>query len=162
MEVTLGAVLLAHIGQNPGNQLNSPLWVHMVSGLGSGLFLFDEYGCPTNRLDNDIRRKGCNFADFDQNVGVAPSTIFDPLRVVYNLDRLVDETGASMGSNNHPLLNPGAGPRLRDGAANENLSGPLGATLIEKLADPTNGIILNAWIDADGQLQGDASTFVNP
>ena len=44
--------LAQHIGANPGNQQNSPYWVHMVAGLGSGLFLFDENGAPVNPLDN--------------------------------------------------------------------------------------------------------------
>ena len=44
-------VLRDDIGLNTGNQNNSPLWVHMVAGLGTGLFLFDEDGCPTNPLD---------------------------------------------------------------------------------------------------------------
>src|SRR5690606_39888007 len=33
-------LLKEHLGQNPGNQLDSPFWVHMAAGLGSGLFLF--------------------------------------------------------------------------------------------------------------------------
>ena len=65
----------------------------------------------------------------------------------------------SNGSNNHPMENPGQGPLLRDGAADPNLSGPLGALLIQKLADP-NGLVLDSWINADGVLEGDASNFV--
>ncbi len=141
-----------HIGQNTGNELNSPLWVHMVSGLGSGAFLFDENGCPVNDLDENEDRIGCG--------GVAPKTSFDPLRVRYNLDRIVDATGQAMGSNNHAFLTPGASP-LRDGATDPNMSGPLGATLIDKLTNPTTGIILDSWIDSNGGLQGDAATFVN-
>jgi hypothetical protein len=59
-------VLQDHIGQNSGNQINSPVWVHQVAGLGTGLFLFDDQGCPTNPLDNDNNRFGCE--------GTAPAT----------------------------------------------------------------------------------------
>jgi hypothetical protein len=146
-------LLQTHIGRNPGNQLNSPLWVHMVAGLGSGLFLFDENGAAVNPLDNDPNRVGSN--------GVAPANSFDPARVVLNLDRIVDETGVSNGSNTHPMLNPGQGPNLRNGAVNPNLSGPLGLDLIRRLTDPVNGIVLDSWLNADGLNQGDASDFVN-
>ena len=64
--------LKLHFGQNPGNQLNSPLWVHMAAGLGSGLFLFDENGCAVNPLDENEDRFGCE--------GVAPATNFAPNR----------------------------------------------------------------------------------
>ncbi len=141
--------LQQHIGRNPGNRLNSPFWVHMVAGLGSGLFLFDEQGCPTNELDTFGNRIGC-----DQ----APATNFNPANVAFNLDRIVDESGASTGSNAHPLLE--TGPNLRDGGSNAAMSGPLGATLIERLADPVNGIVLDSWIDADGASGGQADDFV--
>ncbi|MGE3164948.1 MAG: hypothetical protein AB7O52_08580 [Planctomycetota bacterium] len=141
-----------HIGKNPGNQLNSPYWVHMVAGLGSGMFLFDENGCPVNPLDDNEDRFGCD--------GVAPASNFDPVRVFLDLDRIVDETGRSAGSSNHSLLAPGVGPNLRDGSTNPNMAGPLGATLLEKLAHPLNGIILDSWIDADGDSQGSASIYL--
>lgn len=147
-------LLKQHIGQNPGNQLNSPIWVHMVAGLGSGLFLFDADGAPVNPLDTFAGRKGAG--------GVAPSTIFDPARVTFDLDGVVEANGLANGSNNHPLLNPGFGPTLRDGAADPNMSGPLGATLIELLTDPTQGVVLDSWIDADGQLGGAAGTNMVP
>ena len=146
-------MLRTHIGSNPGNQMNSPLWVHMVSGLGSGLFLFNQDGGPENRLDNNANRVGAN--------GVAPATDFNAGEVAFNLDRIVEPDGVSNGSSNHPMLNPGQGPNLRDGAANTNLSGPLGLTLIQRLTDAINGIVLDSWLDADGQNQGNASNFVN-
>jgi hypothetical protein len=145
-------LLKQHIGQNPGNQLNSPLFVHMVAGLGSGLFLFDANGAPVNPLDTNANRIGCN--------GVAPASNFDPARVALDLDRIVDESGLSYASNNHSMLHPGVGPNMRDGAADPTRPGPFGATLIKRLTDPDNGIVLDSWIDADGLPQGHATDFV--
>jgi len=145
-------LLRNHIGLNPGNQMNSPLWVHMVAGLGSGLFLFDEDGCPENPLDNDNNRAGCN--------GTAPAADYDPADAFFNLDRVVDGTGQSTASSNHPLMMGPPAPNLRDGAANPNLSGPLGATLTQMLTDPTTGWVLDSWFDADGEPGGDASSFL--
>ncbi|MFT5285304.1 MAG: hypothetical protein ACI8TQ_001466 [Planctomycetota bacterium] len=146
-------LLQTHIGKNTGNQLNSPIWVHMVAGLGTGLYLFDEHGCPVNPLDDDDNRVGCD--------GTSPKDNFDINNAVFDLDRLVDTNGDSKGSSNHAMLDPVVAPNLRDGAVNPQLSGPLGATLIERLADPTTGIVLNAWLDADGATQGDADDFVS-
>jgi hypothetical protein len=146
--------LQTHIGSNTGNQLNSPYWVHMVAGLGSGLFLFDEDGCPVNPLDANDDRIGCNL--------VAPATKYDLLRVRLNLDRIVESDGSVNGSNNHCMLEPGQGTPKRDGAANPELAGPMGATLIQKLTDPFNGIVLDSWLDADGAPQGDAATHLGP
>jgi hypothetical protein len=148
-------LLQTHFGSNPGNQMNSPLWVHMVAGLGSGLFLFDQNGGPMNELDDNPNRVGAN--------GVAPSTNFVPGNVAFNLDRIVETDGSSNGSSNHPMLAPGSGVLLRQGAANPNLSGPMGSSLIMRLIDhigPT-GIVLDSWLDADGQTQGQASNYVN-
>jgi hypothetical protein len=145
-------LLQTHIGRNPGNQLNSPLWVHMVSGLGSGLFLFNQNGGPVNPLDTNANRFGAG--------GIAPAFTFDPNDVHTDLDRIVDETGFSYASNNHSMLNPGVGPNLRDGAADPTRPGPLGATLIQQLTDPVGGNVLDSWIDANGALQGDASNYV--
>jgi hypothetical protein len=142
-------LLQTHFGRNTGNTLDSPLFVHMAAGLGSGLYLFDENGCPVNPLDNDDDRKGCD--------GVAPASIFDTTRVAYNLDRIVDEAGVSQGSNNHPMANAQRGQILRQGARNPGLSGPLGAELIRRLVDPQTGIVLDSWIDADGQPRGNAA-----
>ena len=145
-------LLQQHIGQNPGNQLDSPLWVHMVAGLGSGLYLFDENGCAVNPLDDNDDRYGCN--------GNAPADNFNPANVAFNLDRLVETNGQPNSSSNHPLLN---GPTtLRTGAYNTNMAGPLGSDLVRKLTDPTTGIVLDSWIDADGNAHGDASTFMGP
>jgi len=147
-------LLKTHIGQNPSNQLNSPFFVHMVAGLGTGLFLFDENGCPTNPLDADTERFDCNFQ--------APADNFDPLdlNVMYNLDKIVEPTGVSNGSNTHQMLDPGSGPNLRDGSTDPNFSGPLGRTLIELLSDPVNGVVLDSWIDADGASGGDVDDFI--
>lgn len=141
-----------HIGSNPGNQLNSPFFVHQVAGLGSGLFLFDDQGAPVNPLDNNANRAGAG--------GVAPSANFDPNRVALNLDRVVGENGVSNASSNHALLDGSPTPNLRDGATDPNMAGPLGMTLLEMLADPVNGRVLDSWIDADGNLGGDAATHV--
>jgi hypothetical protein len=146
-------LLAGHIGRNTGNQIDSPLWVHMVSGLGSGLFLFDENGCPVNPLDDNDNRFGCE--------GVSPADRFAVGNVAYNLDRIVEPTGVPNASNNHQFLEPPV-PNRRDGALDPNLAGPLGATLIRKLTDPLTGIVLDSWIDADGALQGDAPANVPP
>jgi hypothetical protein len=148
------AELQSHIGLNPGNQLDSPLWVHMVAGLGSGLFLFDENGCPVNPLDGDPERKGCD--------GVAPNSVpFSSSRVALDLDRIVEWSGGANSSSNHALLFPALGPSLlRAGASNPTMAGPLGGALIRKLADPVNGVLLDSWLDADGQLRGDAALYV--
>lgn len=146
-------LLAAHIGANTNNAIDSPLWVHMAAGLGSGLFLFDENGCPINPLDDDANRKGCDNG--------APSANFDLGNVALNLDRLVRPNGVPTAGNTHPLLNPGAGPNLRDGAPDPNMSGPLGANLIERLTDPATGIVLDSWLDSDGAPRGDASTHLD-
>ncbi len=150
-------LLRDEIGRNPGNQRNSPFWVHMVSGLGSGLFLFDQNGCPVNPLDQNADRIGCN--------GTAPATSFGTFAftgVAHSIDRIVESTGVSNGSNTHWMLDQAATPNLRDGALDSNFAGPLGATLIRRLSDPATGIILDSWLDADGATQGNASTFVTP
>lgn len=140
-------LLRDHIGKNPGNQIDSPMWVHMVAGLGSGLFLFDENGCPVNPLDDNEDRVGCD--------GDAPADIFDVNNVFFALDKIVLANGQETGSSNHAFLDPnGVGPSLRDGALSPGLSGPLGATLIDRLTNPTTGIILDSWVDADGVPRG--------
>jgi hypothetical protein len=142
-------LLQQHIGQNPGNSLESPLWVHMVAGLGSGLFLFDENGCAVNGLDGFAGRKGCT---------VAPSA--NPNPAVLNLDRIVDETGRELGSSNHAMSGAGSGDELRLGASNPNMAGPLGADILNLLTDPDTGLVLDSWLDADGAQQGGAGGFV--
>lgn len=146
-------LLKTHIGQNPGNQLNSPFWVHMVSGLGSGMFLFDEDGCPDNPLDDNPNRVGCN--------GTSPATKYDPGNAFFNIDRIVEPTGVPNSSNNHLLLDPNPTVNLRDGAPNGNFAGPLGARILRLLSDPVNGVVLDSWIDADGALGGDAGSYVS-
>ena len=145
-------LLKQHIGQNPGNQLDSPIWVHMAAGLGSGLFLFDENGAPVNPLDDNAQRVGAG--------GVAPSTNFAAGRVALNLDRIVLPNGLATGSSNHALFQPRIGQDLRDGSLQPGLAGPLGQRLLRRLTDPTAGIVLNAWIDADGTARGKAGTIL--
>lgn len=148
-------LLRQHFGQNPGNRLNSPFFAHMVAGLGTGLFLFDQNGAPVNPLDTFAGRKGAG--------GIAPSTIFDAARVTLNLDRIVEPTGVANGSNNHVWLEGVTwGASLRDGALDPEFAGPLGATLIRRLSDPATGIVLDSWLDASGQPQGDASLYLGP
>jgi hypothetical protein len=132
----------------------------MAAGLGTGLFLFDEFGAPVNPLDNDPNRRGTDNNPANPEQRVAPSTVFDPARVFYDLDRIVEPTGVANGSNNHTFLNPAVGPALRDGATDPQMAGPLGATIIRKLADPVNGIVLDSWLDANGNPQGDAATHL--
>jgi len=147
-------LLKLHFGQNTGNQMDSPLWAHMAAGLGTGLFLFDANGAPVNPLDTDSQRKGAD--------GIAPAGVFDPLRVALNLDRFVDELGIAQGSNNHAWLVPNIDASLRDGALDPQMAGPLGASLVRLLSHPTQGLVLDSWIDADGQTRGHAAGFLGP
>jgi hypothetical protein len=148
-------LLQQHFGRNPGNALDSPLYPHMVAGLGTGLFLFDVNGAPVNRLDAFAGRKGAG--------GIAPSTIFDAQRVTLNLDRIVEPSGVANGSNNHTWVDvPSIGPTLRDGALDPDLAGPLGAALIRRLTDPDTGIVLDSWLDANGTARGDAPLYLGP
>lgn len=141
-------MLTQHIGLNPGNQLNSPVWVHHVSGLGSGLFLFDDIGAPMNPLDNDNNREPYE---------VAPATRFDPNDVAYNLDKIVLPDGTPTGSNNHRMME-GVGTSLRAGTPNPDFAGPLTSAMILRLVDPTTGIVLDSWLDANGDDGGDAAS----
>lgn len=145
-------LLRQHIGQNTGNQLNSPYWVHMVAGLGSGLFLFDDTGCPENPLDDFAGRHYCPDG--------APAANFNANDVVYNLDGLVEPTGVSNVSTAHPALDPSRVGALRTGSLNAGMTGPLGVDLLQLLADPDLGLVLDSWIDANGQPQGNAAVFV--
>jgi hypothetical protein len=147
-------LLRTHFGRNPGNQLDSPFWAHMAAGLGTGLFTFNTNGAPVNPLDNFAGRKGA--------LGVAPASVYDPALVQLDLDRIVDASGAANGSNSHAWLDPAQGPALRDGAFDPDLAGPLGANLIRRLTDPATGIVLDSWIDADGQPRGNAGSFLGP
>lgn len=49
---------------------------------------------------------------------------------------------------------------IQNGALYPGLAGPLGSTLVQKLADPNVGLILDSWIDANGAAQGYAGNFV--
>lgn len=143
-------LLQEHIGQNTGNQLNSPIWVHMVAGLGSGLFLFDETGCPVNPLDANANRQYCPDG--------APADNFDADNVVYDLDRLVEFNGIPNSSSAHPRTKLNGAQRI--GASNGEMAGPLGAQTLQKLADPNIGRILDSYIDANGAAQGGAANFL--
>ena len=145
-------LLKTHIGLNPGNQLNSPIWVHMVAGLGSGLFLFDDDGGAVNPLDDNAERVGSD--------NVAPADDFDPGRVVYDLDRVVEPNGVTNASNNHPMAD-GEDSVLRDGANDPRMAGPLGMSLIQRLTDPVTGIVLDSWFDADGLPRGGAGAHLS-
>lgn len=147
------SVLRDHIGRNPGNQIDSPFFVHQVAGLGSGLFLFDDQGGPVNPLDNEPNRAGAG--------GQAPSATYDPARVALNLDRVVGENGRSNASSNHALFDPSPSPNLRDGANDPTMAGPLGASILRMLTDPVNGRVLDSWIDADGVVRGDATNVID-
>ena len=70
--------------------------------------------------------------------------------------------GVSNGSSNQPLLRPIVGPNRRDGALDPNMAGPLGTTLSLRLADPTTGIVLNSWVDADRVPKGGAPAIIGP
>jgi hypothetical protein len=145
-------LLQTHFGRNPSNQLNSPLFVHMVAGLGSGVFLFNAAGGPVNPLDTNANRFGSE--------GVAPATNFNIANVALNLDKIVRADGTPLSSNAHMLMQPGTGPNRRDGAPNPNMCGPLGATLIRRLTDPATGIVLDSWLDANAANGGQAGNYV--
>ena len=106
-----------------------------------------------NRLDFFAGRAGAG--------NVAPANNYNAARISLDLDRVVNENGVSQASSNHMMLNPGQGPNLRDGATDPNMAGPLGATILQMMTDPTNGRVLDSWYDADGAPQGDAGNFVN-
>lgn len=144
-------LLATHIGANPGNQLNSPFFVYQAAGLGTGLFLFDAFGCPVNPLDQRADRQYC------QNG--APANNFNLNNVAYDLDKATEITGISNASNSHPLLDGGFS-QLRSGSLDPGMSGPMGARLLQRLTDPNTGIVLDSWIDADGVPRGDAANYL--
>ena len=147
--------LQADIGLNTGNQNNSPYFVHMAAGLGTGLFQFDDTGCPNNPLDPEANRQYCPNG--------APADNFDANNTVYDLDRIVENTGVANSSFTHPLIYDESGETNRRGARSQYLSGTLGTDLLEKLADPDPnvGLHLDSWLDADGNAQGNAADFLN-
>jgi hypothetical protein len=127
----------------------------MAAGLGTGLYLFDETGCPVNPLDNRADRFFCPDG--------APADNFNANNVVYDADRLVEVTGVTNACSLHPLLNPANGGLLRQGALNPLMSGTLGAGIINKMVNPDinqGGKVLDSWIDANGAAQGNAANFI--
>jgi hypothetical protein len=148
----IGLANLANfIGQNTNNQNDNPYYVHMAAGLGTALFLFDANGCPVNPVDANADRFFCE--------GNAPADIFDLNNVAYDLDRVVENTGVQNSSTTHPMLEA-TFTQLRSGSLQPNLSGPLGANMLTKLADPNFAVILDSWIDSDGNAQGGAANFL--
>jgi hypothetical protein len=162
-------VLQEHIGQNPGNQLNSPFFVHMAAGLGSGLFLSDANGCPVNPLDDNTNRPICLDANGNRT---SPRALWEAnpaarvAQVRFDWDRLVEVNGITNASSSHPLTEFGA--NLRDGSQNDDLTGPLGRTLLNRLTniDPAAApvgqlpLVLDTWITADGEVQGQNADVV--
>ncbi len=75
---------------------------------------------------------------------------------VLNLDRIVREDGTPTGSNSHPTTDQVLGASNRGGALQ---AGPLSGALIQRLTNPNPniGIVLDAWLDADGELGGKAA-----
>ncbi|MCA9525157.1 MAG: hypothetical protein KC549_02525 [Myxococcales bacterium] len=146
-------LLQAHIGFNPGNQLNSPFFVHMATGRGTGLFLFDQNGCPVNPLDENPNRQNCG--------GNAPADIFNVNNVVYDLDRFVEFNGINNSGSTHPMQDPG-NPNLvrRINGTNAEMAGPMPGDMVQLLSDPNVGLVLDSWIDADGNAQGGAANFI--
>lgn len=141
-----------HIGLNTSNQLDSPYFVHMVAGLGTGMFLFDDVGCPVNPFDNNANRQNCG--------GQSPAERFAANafnNVKYDLDRMVQADGQTNTSSAHPLLYRGNIGRT---TANSQMSGTLPREMLEKLADPNLGLILDSWLDANGNAQGNAANFL--
>lgn len=145
-----------HIGQNTGNQENSPFFVHLAAGLGAGLWYFDAVGCPANPLDASADRPACD--------GVSPANEFlDPNSLVFALDQLVTPAGVANAAGHRPAASAAQAAdvaALRDGALYPDMPGPLGATLAQRLADPNNGLILDSWLDADGNPGGQASSYL--
>jgi len=143
------------IGQGTNNAQNDAIWVHMVSGQGSGLFAFDANGCPVNPLDANANRQFCN--------GAAPADTFaDQVNnIVYDLDRLVEPTGVANSSGAHPLLNNGSSLN-RIGSRTPGIAGPLGIDLLERLTNENvnNVLLLDSYIDSDGNAQGDAANYI--
>ena len=78
----------------------------------------------------------------------------------YNLDGLVEPTGVSNAATAHPATDPARVAELRRGSLNAGTSGPLGVEILQLLTDPDNGLVLDSWIDADGQPQGNAAAYV--
>ena len=104
-------------------------------------------------MDDDENRAGAG--------GVAPSANYNPANAALNLDRVVSEDGVSNASSNHALFEPVPNPNLRDGATDPAMAGPMGMTLLRMLTDPVDGRVLDAWIDADGVVRGNATSVID-
>lgn len=149
------------IGLNTGNYLEHPIKVHMMAGLGSGLFVFDNIGCPVNPLDNNTNRVYCVDANFD---AISPADLFNNFdnfnNATYDLDRSVEATGVANGSFTQPVLENFQNIyQLRQGANYPELAGTLGFGTIRELTDPNIGIVLDSWLDADRAPQGDILVY---
>ena len=83
--------------------------------------------------------------------------------LVYDWDKVVEANGIANVSLTKPLLEAGsllgAGAPLR-GSGGPGLSGPLNNLLLQKLANPAGGLILDSWVDANGAAQGDAANYI--
>jgi len=157
------ALLQTEIGLNTSNQRNNPFFVRMVAGLGTALFLFDANGCPVNPLDQRADRADPDDGNQD---GIcnnqSPQDNFADLatNVVYDLDRIVEVTGQTNAASIHPMIQQ-RGP-YRDGN-NRMMAGPLNQTLINRLTNPdpnAGGILLDTYLDADGNAQGNADLIL--
>ena len=82
---------------------------------------------------------------------------YDVNNVVYDLDRIVEYDGQTNSTNIHPRLD-NRGPR-RDGK-NYMMAGPLNRGLLERLTDPDLGLVLDSWLDADGNDGGDIANYL--
>ena len=40
------------------------------------------------------------------------------------------------------------------------MAGPLNRLLLERLTDPDLGLVLDSWLDADGNAAGDAANYI--
>jgi hypothetical protein len=154
-----GATLVADIGQNTSNQNDSPFFVHMTAGLGSALLLFDDNGCPINPFDQRADRADPNQTNKCDNQ--SPQDNFndgDSANIKYDLDRIVEFDGQTNSSSIHPRID-GPGGIARN-SSNYMMSGPLNRQLLEKLSDPELGVVLDSWLDANGQEQGDIANYL--
>jgi len=156
-EIMLFALVAKHAGLNPGNTLNSPINVHRMAGLSSGLFLTDEEGCPVNPIDANPNHPGCNGQTPQQRWA---AFLNGQIQISYNLDGVAEWNGVANSSCSDPMLTGQPSP-LRDGANHPDQCGPMGQRLLNKLAHPIDGLILRSWINADGQLQGGAATVIS-
>jgi hypothetical protein len=129
------ALLQTHLGLNTNNHLDSPYYVHMTVGLGTGLMATDPVGCPVNPLDANANRFFCN--------GVAPADVFaDAVNTIkFDMDKAVEFAGGTNASLTKPFIeNAGQGVGLRS-LGNGGFSGPMAPTILEKLAHPRDRVV---------------------